>query len=232
MSEKLIPSAHACLENGRRLLLDAEYLEFGEPPTTSLFLCSIAQEEIAKGFLLALVVRGVLPWDQRLLRAARDHSCKQLIGLVVEYISPDTDEFLDRCNAVVLRNEIVSVPQRVVDAIHILRYEKVGRWLSHEWMWDHERAYDGVAAAVADGKLDKLKQDTIYVRLARDGGVASVPGGATYENVRAARDRSERMMRVAHSVLAGEEYPAIDYDKVETIFRELFRTLPEDHSAV
>src|SRR5437879_1769498 len=52
-------SSTACLENGRRLLDDAEYLEFSEPATTSYVLSLLAEEEFAKGFVLALVVRGV-----------------------------------------------------------------------------------------------------------------------------------------------------------------------------
>ena len=73
----------------------------------------IAQEEFAKGFLLGLVVRGVIPWDHRLLRAARAHVCKKLLCVVMDYLAPDTDEFIDRCNAVVLRREPVVVPARV-----------------------------------------------------------------------------------------------------------------------
>lgn len=106
MEEKLVVSAQAALANAARLLDDADYLAFGEPPTTAQFLAAIAQEEIAKAFLLALVVRRVIPWDQRLLRAARDHTCKQLLNLVIEYLSPDTEEFLERSNAFVLKNEI------------------------------------------------------------------------------------------------------------------------------
>jgi len=218
MNGKLTNAARACFANGSRLLFDAELMEFGEPPQTSYFLTLIAQEEIAKGFLLALVVRGVIPWDTRLLRATRDHTCKQLLGLVMEYLSPDYDEFRNRIDAVIVRNEVREVPQHVIDAIQILRHEKIGRWVPERWMWEREPAYDVRAKAVSEGSIDRSKQDALYVRLGRDGSVANVPHGATYESVKSERDRANRMLRLAESVLDGEEYPALDYDKVEAIF--------------
>ena len=228
MNEKLRKSANICLQNGRRLLDDAEFLEFGEPPTTAHFLTLIAQEEFAKAFLLALVVRGVIPWDQRLLRAARDHVCKQLLCVVMDYISPDTDEFLERCNAVVLRHEIRDLPRKVVDAIDILRHEKLGRWVEHSWVWAKDPEYDPEALAVAEGRQDRLKQDTLYVRLGRDGSVANIPHGATYESVHAERERGARIARMAEGVLAGDKFPGLDYDKVEELFLALFESLPRD----
>ncbi len=51
MNHKLAESARACLKNGHRLLDDAEFLEFSEPPTTAYFLSLIAQEEFAKALL-------------------------------------------------------------------------------------------------------------------------------------------------------------------------------------
>ncbi len=228
MNEILRESACACLQNGRRLLDDAAFLEFGEPPTTAHFLALIAQEEFAKAFLLALVVRGVIPWDQRILRAARDHVCKQLLCVVMEYVSPDTEEFLERCDAVVLRHEIRDLPPKVIDAINILRHEKLGRWVDHSWVWADDPEYDREALAVAKGKQDRSKQDALYVRLGRDGSVASIPHGATYESVQIERQRVARIARLTEGVLNGEKYPGLDYDKVEELFRALFESLPHD----
>lgn len=83
--DKLTESARASIENGRRLLDNVESLELDESPTAH-FLCQIAQEEFAKGFLLALVVRDVVPWDKRIFKAAKDHCCKQLLCIVMEYL--------------------------------------------------------------------------------------------------------------------------------------------------
>lgn len=228
MNDRLRHSASACLQNGRRFLGDAEFLEFGEPPTTSYFLSQIAEEEFAKAFLLALVIRGVIPWDRRLLRAARDHSCKQLLCVVMDYLSPDFDDFLERCNAVVLRHEVSELPPKIVDAITILRHEKIGRWVDRTWVWADQPDYDREALAIGDGQQDRAKQDALYVRLTRDGGVASRPGGATFDGVRAERDRASRIGTLAESVLAGDPNPGLDYDRVEETFRALFESVARD----
>ena len=227
MKNKLTEAARACLKNGVRLLSDAENLEIDEKPATAHFLCEIAQEEFAKAFLLALVVREVIPWDRRILRAARDHKCKQLLCIVMEYMSPDIDEFLDRCNAVVLRHEIRKLPSRVVDTINILRHEKIGRWVSQSWVWAEDPDYNREALAVAEGKRDRLKQDSLYVRLASDGGIASVPSGYSTDIMRGEREKAERIAQFAEGVLEGEAHPGLDYDKVEEVFRVLFTSIAE-----
>lgn len=219
---RLRESARACLQNGRRLLDEVLFIESCEPPNTAYFLSLIAQEEFAKAFLLTLVVREVVPWDQRLLRASRDHTCKQLLCLIMDYLSPDVDEFLERCDAVVLRGEVRNLPPRIADAVNILRHEKIGRWVGPTWVWAEDPEYDRDALAVAAGKQDRLKQDALYVRLGRDGSIASSPKTATYEIVRSERERASRMAHFAEQVLEGERYPGLDYDKVEKLFRVLF----------
>jgi AbiV family abortive infection protein len=77
-------SVRAALTNGHCLLDDADFLQFSDPPATAYFLSLIAQEEFAKAFLLALVRRGIVPWDQHVLRATRDHTCKQLLCVVMD----------------------------------------------------------------------------------------------------------------------------------------------------
>ena len=221
MTDRLREAANACLRNGRRLLDDAEFLELEEPPTTAFFLSCIAAAEFAKCFLLGLVMRGVLPWDQRLLRAARDHSCKQLLCVVMDFLRPNDEEFMAR-----LRDHSPrELPARVADAINILRHEKIGRWGEPSWVWQEDPEYDRTAAAIADGQHDRLKQDALYVRLARDGGVASVPKNATYGSVREERERATRLSHLAECVLNGDEHPGLDYHIVEEVFRLLFESL-------
>ena len=81
----LIKAIQACVENGRRLLYVAEMNEFEEPSATYYFLSIIAQEEFSKGFLLYLVNIDVIPWNTEILRATRDHKCKQLLGMVLDH---------------------------------------------------------------------------------------------------------------------------------------------------
>lgn len=228
MNIRLRNSIKACLKNSRRLLDDSEYLESCETPTTSHYLALIAQEETAKAFLLTLVVRDIIPWDPRLLRALRDHRCKQLICIIMDYLAPDTDEFIERCNAVVLRHERPQIPAIVIDAIAILRHEKIGRWVQQKWAWTEIPKYDKQALAAANGRRDRIKQDALYVRLARDGGVASYPSCGTLKDLRAEQEQAERFNMLAEGLLDGKQTVGLDYARVGIVFRSIFASVPQD----
>ena len=86
MEQHFIDTATACLANGERLLFDTEMLSSSP---SSMALAIIAQEEFAKGFLFFLVGKGIVPWNGAILRASRDHSCKQLLCLLMEYSDPE-----------------------------------------------------------------------------------------------------------------------------------------------
>jgi|SRR6266849_1031 len=158
LNKRIEQSAKAVLHNARRLLIDADLLQFDQPPATAYYLALIAQEECAKAFLLGLVCRQVIPWSSHILRASRDHTCKQLLCVVMEYLNPEQDEFLERCNAVVLRHEQPRFPAKVADAMNILRHEKIGRWISPSWVWAEDPKYDEDAQAIANGQFDRRKR--------------------------------------------------------------------------
>ncbi len=219
------------LKNGRRLLHHAEFLEYSEPPTSAHYLTQIAQEEFAKAFLFALCARGIIPWHRILLRASTDHKCKQLLCIVLDYLGPDVDEFLDRCDAVVLRNEIPSFPRDVADAINILRHEKIGRWISNTWCWAEDPKYDHDALSVARGDIDGQKQDSLYVRLWKDGSVASRPEAFSITRPRLVDDmeKARRFATVVEQLLDNDGFVALDWSKVEDAFRAVFTDLSTDN---
>ena len=62
ISKRLGKSVRAVIQNATHLLEDTQSLEFSEPPTSAWFLALIAQEELAKAFILCLVNRGAIPW--------------------------------------------------------------------------------------------------------------------------------------------------------------------------
>jgi AbiV family abortive infection protein len=94
--DKWRQAATAALENGEHLLGDADWLCTSDRPGSTFALAVIAQEEFAKAFLFYLISQGILPANALVLRIARDHACKQLLGLVMEYMNPDIDVFLRR----------------------------------------------------------------------------------------------------------------------------------------
>ncbi|MFH1077466.1 MAG: AbiV family abortive infection protein, partial [Pseudomonadota bacterium] len=78
----LSKAIEASLNNGQRILNDAEMLLYPESAPTAFALSVLAQEEFAKAFLLYLVETQCLPWDNNIGKALNDHSCKQLMCLL------------------------------------------------------------------------------------------------------------------------------------------------------
>jgi AbiV family abortive infection protein len=221
MSVKFDQSARTVLNNATRLVDEAVNLEFEELPTTSFYLIQLAQEEASKAFLLALVHRGVIPWDNHILRACRDHKCKQLLLLVMDYLNPpEGDDFRAHIEKIVAQH-FAEVPQKIADAIHLLRYEKIGRWKSNRWVWAEDPQWDQEALKVADGAMDSIKQDAIYVRLSKDGAIASTPSQVKVPEYSEQRDSATRMIDAARALL-GDQIAIGGLEKVEEIFRALF----------
>jgi len=214
-------SAKLCLENGQRLLDEAELLEFEELPATRYFLSMIAQEECAKGFILLLVSIKVIPWSAQIYRATRDHTCKQLLCVVIDFLTDD-DEFIMRMNSSVLENKRLNIPARVNDSMFILRHEKIGRWESNAWVWAEDPSYEETALSVADGKQDRLKQRSLYVELGKTGEVHATPKQITQEQANVEYEKGRRFVSFLKELTNGAIPNSMDYKSIEQGFRVLF----------
>lgn len=222
IKRKYTNAMRTCVKNGTRLLDEAELLEFETPLATRFFLSIIAQEEFAKAFLLYLVKIDVILWNRFILRATLDHRCKQLVGVILDFLTPDTDLFLKRLNDSVLNKIPLDFPRKVVDAIIILRHEKIGRWESNTWVWAEVPDYDKVAKSIAEGRLDKMKQDALYVALGKDGSVKKTPRNTNKKNAEEEYERARRFERLFENLCADKRPIGSDYERVEDAFRALF----------
>lgn len=211
----------ACLENGERLLSDAEMLEFSEPPATAFALTIIAQEEFAKAFLINLIYKGIIQWDEYIWRASRDHTCKQLLTMVMDYLNPDDSEFMKRISVSSEGSVSRTLPRHIADALNIFRHEKIRRWESQNWVWADPPNYDPKAKKVGKGHLDRLKQDQLYIDIAKDGSV--IPKGVITPNqLKIEKDRAERLCSLVRGMVEGERMEYSEYHKVTEAFRVLF----------
>lgn len=193
----------ACVENGQRLRQDAEWLGTDRSATT-VALCILAQEEFAKAFLLHLVCEGIVPWTAKVRESLRNHRNKQLLGLIMEWLSPTDDEFSARIR---MRPGDATLPAHVADAMK-LYIEKVQ---PQGYISCPPAASDPMAKSVADGDRDKKKQDALYVRLSEDGEVISVPTQVTAETVNAELDRTMRLSDLVRPLRGGALGPVLDY---------------------
>lgn len=195
----------ACLDNADRLLEETYDLEFRTPCATRYFLTIIAQEEVAKAFILYLVREGVAPFSPALRRAIRDHACKHLVGMIMDYMIMHW-ESMDELKALIERDYDLGdrFPTDVGSAIEILCYEKIGRWTKDNWVWAEDPSYDSRAQNLADGKRDRRKQDALYVRLGSDGQIASTPSAITEAELSAAFEVAKRYMNFVCSLDSNE----------------------------
>jgi AbiV family abortive infection protein len=116
---KLTESMKICIKSGDRLLEDAENLQIFKRYASVYALIKLAQEEYAKCFILKLVEAGVLKLTKEVRRSLNHHISKQLMLLILEYINPNTNEFLRKINS----KTCFKISPRAVDAINIYIYE-------------------------------------------------------------------------------------------------------------
>jgi AbiV family abortive infection protein len=90
-SKKFAESARVCWENGNRLVEEAELLSLSQS-STCVAISILAQEEFAKAFLLLLVARGIIPWNQFVLRATREHNSKHLLCIIIDHIETEVED--------------------------------------------------------------------------------------------------------------------------------------------
>jgi AbiV family abortive infection protein len=225
--QNLEPAIRASLENADRLFEDSQnLLEYGRYPT-SYALAILAREEYAKTFLLYLVKAGAVPWNSEICQVLRNHTCKQLVAAIMDHLEAEWAEYLATLK---LRGHS-SFPPHVTDAIHIIRYEKTSKDSDSSWLWD-ESPCDPQARRLADGWLDRQKQNALYVDVGKTGQVSSTPvrinekeANAEFENTKRLRDMFSRFNENVEIV------ETIEYQRIADTFRVLFGLItPEEYS--
>ena len=175
--EKYKEAIKASIENGRRLLEDSEILRDSERFPTAKALAILAQEEFVKAYIIRLVQEGAIPWCAEIRRATKDHLCKQLMGIVMEYLfTPwDAESRRERERRPKVKFPGPLLPGKVADALNIFCNEKIMGWKSSSWCWAEDPKYDVEAKKVWNGKFEKSKQDAMYVSVGKDGEVINTP---------------------------------------------------------
>jgi AbiV family abortive infection protein len=207
---KLKQTIKICIQNGNRLLEDAKYLsDFGSYPS-AYALARLAQEEFAKSFIMKLVQAKALKWTKEVRKSLNHHISKQLIGIILEYLNPDTDDFLKMIND----NSLFKRPKKVSDAMNIYIHEILRRWESQNWVWVEDPEYDKEAKSVYRGKDDKLKQDAIYIKISKDGQAINSP--VRFRQADSGKE-IEKAERYGQLVNAGKE--DLRYKEIVEIFK-------------
>ena len=138
----------------------------------------------------------------------------------MDFIEPDFDEFMIRLEN---RKDAQRFPSNIADAMNIICHEKVPRQGEWAWIDDDDPPCDPSARKIADGYVDKLKQDALYVRLGKTGRVASTPLRIDAAEAKAEYDRSARLGQL-FSRKDGTLQPtmSLEYEMIFETFRLLF----------
>jgi AbiV family abortive infection protein len=159
-----------CLENGKRLLSDAGLLKDMGSYQSAYALAKIAQEEFAKALILKFVNSGSLKWTPEVRRSLNHHVSKQLISVILDYLSPSTEDFLQQ----VKEGNLLIWPKRVADAMNIYIHEILRRWQSKNWDWAEDPEWEKTAKGIYAGAEEKRKHESLYVNIFATGKAASV----------------------------------------------------------
>ncbi|SFT71334.1 AbiV family abortive infection protein [Mesorhizobium sp. YR577] len=234
MTKPIVPSPKTlaktiglCIQNADRLIEDAQMLEFEKPKSTRLYLILIAQEELAKAFMLILVSMGVFPLSRPILRAMNDHTCKQLVGMLMEYMIAHWDDLaaLDKMIEEDLDMGEDHFPIDIASALDLLRYEKVARWETGNGVYVGDFNSSRAAKEVANGARDRRKQDALYVRVNPDGSAKSTPHIVTDEEVTKEAERASHYSYFVENMADGKA-SGHRYDKTMAALRLIFGRHP------
>jgi AbiV family abortive infection protein len=226
----LAKTIDACIKNGERLIDESYNLEFTTPPSSRFFLIMIAQEELAKAFILYLVEEAIVPFSRYVLRAINDHTCKQLVGMIMDYIIMHWEN-TEELEAAIQKDVALGdwLPNDVGSAMELLRYEKIERWESgYGPIWAEDPKYDPSAMRIAEGEKDRHKQDALYVRIGRDGRVSSTPEMITEDETSNELARVHRYRYFLRALRSREYRDHYRYEKAIAGLKSLFsNTTPQ-----
>lgn len=211
---KLELTIKACLENGDRLLDDAANLSDFERYPTAFGLAKLAQEEFSKAFILKLVCDDALIWSDEVRRSLSHHVSKQLIGIILDFINPDVDEFLEKIE----NKTLFKIPPKTHDAMNIYIHEILRRWQSKNWFWKEGPEYDRLAKSIFEGKEDVAKQSSFYINISKDGGCMPSLISFTQAMVGEEIEKARRYHGCIKKIV-GQDDPF--YKEISQIFREL-----------
>ena len=177
-----------------RLFEDAKFLEEWDRFPSAYAISILAQEEYGKAFLVYLASKGSVPWTAGLQKALRNHQCKQFVALVMEYI--ERKDFLEQLNDPDRFCGASTLPDYVMDAIHIIVHEHIFDRHRDNWIDQNDRRIHPLANRIARGILDREKQSAFYVHIGSNSTIGRAPNMVTAEMCREEIARTERVSNV------------------------------------
>lgn len=223
-------SIRVILDNGDRLAEDARSLWEMDRFPSAFALCILSQEEYGKAFLLHFVSIEAIPWNDDVQRVLRDHTSKQLLALIMDFLDPDVEDFAAWLEA--RREARHRLPRHVADALNIIRHERVHRQGTSSWIGDEGPPCDPHARRVARGNIDKQKQAALYVGIGSEFQVTSNPSSIRRISSDAIEIELEKTTHLGRLLARYDDtlrpLNTVEYEKIVYSFRLLFGLCTEE----
>jgi len=220
-------SIRSILANGDRLAEDARSLWEMDRFSSAFALCILAQEEYGKAFLLHFVSVKAIPWNDNVQRVLRDHTSKQLLALIMDFLDPDVEDFaawLDASSEAGHR-----LPGYVEDALKIIHHKTISRQRPSSWGGGVDPLGDPHARRVAKGERDTQKQAALYVGVGTDFQVTSNPSSVSPHAVEIELEKTTHLGRLLSRYDDTlQPLNSVEYQKIAFSFRLLFGLCTEE----
>ncbi len=181
----------------------------------------LAEEEFAKAFLLYLIQEQALPSTPEVWRSLRDHECKHLLTILMEYLSPTDDQFDSRLMNQFQNDDRGRLPREVASAVNLYRYQKISSWESPSSSLLESGDYDGKTKRLP-GRIDRAKQRGFYVDVEKDGRVLTTPSQTREGDLEQEREKCSRLHELATQIESGYVLLDRDFTRVKTILAFVF----------
>lgn len=213
-------SALVTSENGERLLDDAEELYDIQRYPTAFGLAVLSQEEFAKAFIFELISEGIIDWHPYIKRLINNHHTKQLIGLVLDLLSPSDEDILDFFES----NKWNNYAKKAFDAINILGNSEIYLGNTVKLVKNRFNNYDNQVVSIIKGQLEKQKQNSIYIEVNKKGQVIYNPSLINEIQTKKMIDRATGFAAI-NRVIKDPKYVSPDFDKIKDTFKAVFNKL-------
>ena len=137
-------------------------------------------------------------------------------------------DYIQRDDFLILMNDpnrfkgASTLPEHVIDAIHIIVHEFVFERNRSDWLDEKSRKLHPITVQIAKGMLDRKKQSGFYVQLEFDGSLISNPSEISASQCQTEIERTQRIRDVIHCYEGQPQISAsYDYPKILALFKVL-----------
>lgn len=165
-----------------------------------------------------MIREEMIPWDADVLRIIRNHSCKHLIALVIDYVEPEWEDIEEIKAIIDAEYELGGrFPKKISSALNILYFEKIenGNFLD-------DSDYDRDVEDIAKGKIDCIKQNAIYVDIDKSCRAKNLPRVILQEDAEREQRKAEHYISAVRRLVGPNAYEGVQLSKLRKAVKAVY----------